>query len=252
MTKTLSPDTRRALAADTLTADTLADTLAALTDDALAADALTDDVLAAEPLYADAETLRAAYVTCSIAGTVSAKATATLADITLARYSYYVATRPLFTGTLEGVPVVLGNMQGEISMLLWAEATGLLKAPTGKSRVGAATSFGQYISHYGKVATNGAYGIASLATVDIANKAYKAINASVTAAKAKAAIVAAASEADKESRAYREWLTTLPQSEQTKVSHVITLMQKGGAPHLPSFVAAIKFPVAAVDYAEES
>jgi len=170
----------------------------------------------------------AALAAVDAAGDADTTARATLATLVLDAYRVHAR---MLARTVDGAPVLPSNLKGEASARIWLDATGLDKAPAAAERTKGETSLGQYLSMYGKVATDADYGVTALdGTPADVRAIYTAINSGTTDAK-KAS----------QYRAFVVWLSGQSDAVKSAFRTVsATLATDGGKEHLAAFVADLK------------
>lgn len=189
------------------------------------------------PAAITVEDLRAAVSAYDDAANVNEGAGVSLESAVLARYSFHAAK---FAKAIEGGTVVLpDNEHKQVTVLVWLDATERAAAPAAKTYTPAQRSIANYLSRFGKVAVNGAYGIAALATVESAHDAKAAIDESVKSAKANETAAAAAL-ADMAARdAYDAWIAALPIADTAALARVRDLLTGKGRTYAAAFIASI-------------
>lgn len=186
-----------------------------------------------------ADMLAVALAAVSVATDTDDAARATLAEIVRARYVFH---SDALAYTVHGVRVLPANLTKEVTGRLWLDAIGRITPPKGTERTPGERSLGLYLSRYGVVATDLALGLAKLDSVKSANDAYKAHGDAARAAKAKAELAQADSDAIGDKVAFREWLTAQPAKLQTSYADVISSLRHAGAPHFHGFAVVVTEP----------
>jgi hypothetical protein len=181
--------------------------------------------------------LRDAVAAHALATTDKERATVSLASKVLGRY---IARASRYFVTKDGVVVIPESDRDEVRAMVWLDATGRTTAPTGDDKTSTTTSIGQYVSQFGTVATNLAYGIQYLTGPGAAKDAYKSIsddkNKAKAADKAKRDALAIIAEGD----AYRAFLANVSESMRDAFALVTdTLTQPIGRKHAAAFVATL-------------
>jgi hypothetical protein len=184
---------------------------------------VSDDVVTADDF-------REALATASNAGADASYATATLQRYALARYRVAIDTLKNTTGAIEGVPVLRDSSKRDVSAIVWLEATGSLSAPAAKDRTSGETSLGQYLSKFGRVATDGDYGLAYLSGTAAVEEAYDAISKDSRDAKTA-----------KEDRAFTVWLSGQSDTVKSAWTAVHEAMRtEGGKEHTAAMLRDLK------------
>lgn len=173
------------------------------------------------------EALRAAVAAVDASGTYTDAAASTLADAVLARYAFHAAR---MGRSLDGVTVLADSDRKEVAARVWLDATERTTPPKASERTPGQTSVGQYVSRFGTVATNGAFGIAALSSTDSARDAYKSISEAKSAAKGNEA-----------SREFTVWLSGLLPEDAKAITRTLAIFAGEGdaSKHKSAFIASL-------------
>ena len=182
------------------------------------------------------EAFRAAVAAVDSTSTYSEAATSTLASATLARFAFHAAR---YVREVDGVDILPESARKDVAALVWLDATEHVTPPAAKDRTKGQTSLGQYVSKYGTVATDLAFGTSWLATTVTAGEAYTDISKVKAEAKAEEAAKLAAMEEFAAQGAYEAFLATLSDKRRAEVSRVFALFTTDGREHAASFIAGI-------------
>lgn len=196
--------------------------------DTLATEAATD--MPTPP----AEALQAAMAAVDAGTNVTDTAAGTLKAITLARYAFHASALAIQHA---GKPVLPSNLASAARNLVWRDATGDTVPVPAKERTPSQVSLGQYLSKFGKVATDLAYGVEHLSTVADVETASSEISDVVKQSRENSARILA----DKAGREYTAWFDALPSGTRAAIKATREAFAAGtpGAEFAPLFAEAI-------------